>query len=233
MRSDTFLSMFRVLEGLLTQKYQGCDRHSASVVMEYINDPESEPVRTALNTCREIRNLLTHNADEDGQPLVEPSQSALDSLYQVIRYVQKPQPALMYATPVERVLRAYPNDRALDVMRRMEKHGFSHVPVMDDVRMRGVFSVRTVFSYILTGGRITEDTRVREFGDLLSMDGNRSGRYRILGVDASYLDVRSAFERNAARNDRLAVVFLTDDGTSSGTLLGMLTPWDVLNDNPV
>ena len=145
MRSDTFLSMFRVLEGLLTQKYQGCDRHSASVVMEYINDPESEPVRTALNTCREIRNLLTHNADEDGQPLVEPSQSALDSLYQVIRYVQKPQPALMYATPVERVLRAYPNDRALDVMRRMEKHGFSHVPVMDDVRMRGVFSVRTVF----------------------------------------------------------------------------------------
>ena len=70
--------MFRVLEGLLTQKYQGCDRHSASVVMEYINDPESEPVRTALNTCREIRNLLTHNADEDGQPLVEPSQSALD-----------------------------------------------------------------------------------------------------------------------------------------------------------
>ena len=46
--------MFRVLEGLLTQKYQGCDRHSASVVMEYINDPESEPVRTALDTCREI-----------------------------------------------------------------------------------------------------------------------------------------------------------------------------------
>ena len=164
---------------------------------------------------------------------MEPSKSALDSLYQVIRYVQKPQPALMYATPVERVLRAYPNDRALDVMRRMEKHGFSHVPVMDDVRMRGVFSVRTVFSYILAGGRITEDTRVREFGDLLSLDGNRSGRYRILGVDASYLDVRSAFERNAARNDRLAVVFLTDDGTPSGTLLGMLTPWDVLNDNPV
>lgn len=232
MRADTFLSMYRVLEGTLEKKYAGAVKRGSSLVMDYIADPESEPVRLRLNTCREIRNLLTHSSDADGSALVEPSQAVLDSLYEIIKYVETPQPALMYATRGDQMLRASLNDRALDVMRRMEKRGYSHVPVISGGRMAGVFSVISVFSFGLTGKDLTADTRISEFGDLLSMDGHRSGRFLVMAKDASYMDVRKEFERLSGPNDRLNAVFITATGEITGELLGILTPWDVLGEKP-
>ncbi len=232
MRANTFLNMYRVLEGLLEKKFTGEARHTSSVVMDYVQLPESEPVRQRLNVCRELRNLLTHSADENGEPLVEPSQAILDDLYEIVKYVETPQPALSYATTGDDMLRASPNDKALDVMRRMEKRGYSHAPVIQGGKLVGVFSVATVFSHALTGARLAPDTRIDAFGDLLAMDARASGRFLIMGKDASYLDVRKEFERQAERNLRLAAVFLTSTGDAAGTLLGILTPWDVLGDLP-
>jgi CBS domain-containing protein len=232
LRADTFLSMYRVLEGILDRKYAGIGRRINSVVMEYIQDAESEPVRAQLNVCREIRNLLTHNADGQGDHLVEPSQAALDSLYEVIAYVQKPQPAISYSTRGDRIMRASLNDRALEVMRRMDKHGFSHVPVISDNRIVGIFSVGAVFGHVLSGKIIEEDTRIREFGSLLKLDSHCSARYMMLDPSVTYLDVRAEFEKYADRNNRLAAVFITSTGDQDGELLGMLTPWDVMGDMP-
>lgn len=195
MRSQTFLSMFRVLEGLLEKKYAGRGRTSSSIVMDYIGDAESEPVRAQLNLCRELRNLLTHNVDRDGNPVAEPSKAMLDTLYEIIEYVESPKPALLYATRGECVLRAHRNDRAVEVMRRMDKHGFSHVPVIEKEALVGVFGMRSVFGYVLKHGGVGQDTRIGEFGSLLTMNREGSERYRIFDAGASYHQVREAFER--------------------------------------
>ena len=230
MRSQTFLSMFRVLEGLLEKKYAGRGRTSSSIVMDYIGDAESEPVRAQLNLCRELRNLLTHNVDRDGNPVAEPSKAMLDTLYEIIEYVESPKPALLYATRGECVLRAHRNDRAVEVMRRMDKHGFSHVPVIEKEALVGVFGMRSVFGYVLKHGGVGQDTRIGEFGALLTMNREGSERYRIFDAGASYHQVREAFERGGARNSRLAAVFITQNGNADEPLLGMLTPWDVLGE---
>ena len=230
MRAETFLSMYRVLEGMLDRKYAGRENGSSSVVMRYLSDPESEPVRTQLDLCRELRNLLTHNADAEGNPVCEPSKAMLDTLYQIIDYVESPKPALLYATPGERVLRAHMGDPALEVMRRMEKHGFSHVPVLEKGGISGIFSMRGVFSYVLKHGGVGEDTRVRDFGELLKMNRSGGERFLLLGADATYHEVRAAFERAGERDSRLAAVFITQNGQLDEQLLGMLTPWDVLGE---
>lgn len=232
MRAETFLSMYRVLEGILGQKYSDSDRKSSSVVMQYIQDAESEPVRQQLDVCREVRNLLTHNADSEGGPLVEPSQALIDQLYAIISYVQKPQPALMFATRADSILQAHMNDRALDIMRRMEKHGYSHAPVIEDGRIEGVFGKHTVFAHVLEGRRLDGATRIRDFGDGLSISGAKGQRYAFMGVRHSYLDARDAFEKTSGRNNRLAAIFITDTGDDTGRVLGMLTPWDVMKSVP-
>ncbi|HIU32962.1 MAG TPA: CBS domain-containing protein [Candidatus Pullichristensenella excrementigallinarum] len=227
MRAETFLQLYRVLEGLLEQKYADHRNGNSSVVMEYLGDPESLPVRGELNLCRELRNLLTHNADPEGNPVAEPSKAMLDSLYAIIDYVQKPQPALRYATPGEQVLRAHWGDPALELMRRMERNGFSHAPVIGKRGLEGVFSVRSVFLYVLERGNVGPETKVRDFGDLLALD--RPGtKYLLLPEDASYHDVRDAFEKYEEKNRRLAAVFITHSGKAGEKLLGMLTPWDIL-----
>ena len=156
----------------------------------------------------------------------------LDTLYKIIEYVESPKPALIYATPGERVLRAHPGDPALEVMRRMEKHGFSHVPVLEKGGISGIFSMRGVFSYVLKHGGVGEDTRVRDFGELLEMNRPGGERFLLLPASATYHDVRDAFERASERDSRLAAVFITENGKLDEPLMGMLTPWDVLGEKP-
>lgn len=232
MRAETFLSMYRVLEGMLGEKYPDANPKTSSVVMMYIQDPESEPVRNKLDTCREVRNLLTHNAADDGSPIVEPSQALLDSLYEIISYIEKPQSALEYATKADNILRAHPNERILDVMRRMYKNGFSHVPVIDDDRLTGVFSKSSVFRYLIEKGYIDDDARIHEMRDSIKITGQRGCRYVYLPASATYLEARAKFENMSGRNNRLAAIFITETGDENGALLGMITPWDVMKDTP-
>ena len=231
LRAQTFLQLYRVLEGLLEKKYDGETRRNSSVIMEYLADPESEPVRQELNLCREIRNLLTHNADGAGQAVVEPSKGVLDSLYAIIEYVEKPQPALNYATPAADVLCTHYGANVLELMEKMWRRGFSHVPVLNKGGISGVFSVSSVFAFLLEKGpgALNGETRVTDLGKLLKLNRAEGERYLLMGRDATYMDVRDAFERGGGRNSRLAAVFITEDGELNQPLLGMLTPWDVLD----
>lgn len=232
MRAETFLSMYRVLEGILGEKYADVNAKTSSVVMMYIQDAESEPVRKKLDLCREVRNLLTHNADENGAPLVEPSQALLDSLYEIISYVEKPSSALNYATKAENIMRAHPNDRVFDIMRRMFKQGYSHIPVTEDDMIKGIFSKSSVFRFLVENGRLTENTRIRELGASIIKTGQRGSRYIYLPPEATYIEARNTFESMSGRNNRLAAIFITSTGDENGALLGMLTPWDVMKDRP-
>ncbi|MER2143628.1 MAG: hypothetical protein ABS888_07505, partial [Eubacteriales bacterium] len=107
-RSEQFLRLYRKLEGLLEKRYSG-KKVSSSVVMEYLHDPDSAPCRADLDMCRDIRNLLTHNDDEDGQPVVEPSEGVVELLGDIVDYVQRPRLAVDYGTPGEKIMFAHPN----------------------------------------------------------------------------------------------------------------------------
>lgn len=232
LRSEEFLRRFRTLEGLLEKRYADQRVASGSVVIEYLRDPDSAPVRAELDLCREIRNLLSHNVDGSGEAVVEPSRAMLETLEGVIRHVQHPRMAIDYGTPQEKILFAHPNDPALDVMRHMQRRGYSHVPVRDRSGLVGVFSPGSLFRYIADKSfdSLHDDLRIGELKTAIEMSDDRSEKYRFMPPDATLLAVREAFENGKARNSHLSAVFITDDGTRDTPILAMLTPSDVLKD---
>ena len=230
-RSEAFLKLYRQLEGALERRYAG-QRVTSSVVAEYLRDPDSAPCRAELDLCREIRNLLTHNADGGGEAVVEPSQAMLDTLKGILDHARKPRLAIDYGTPKESILFAHPNDSALDLMRHMLRAGYSHVPVQDRDGLVGVFSPGGLFAYIAAHG-LDEAGNGLRVGDLkaaLDIADSRSEKYRFMPPDTTLAAVREAFERREARNSRLAAVFITADGTRNMPIMSMLTPWDVLKE---
>ena len=231
-RAERFLKMYRVLEGALEKRFSG-KRQGSSVVMEYLRDDDSEPFRYELNVCREIRNLLSHNADEEGEALVEPSEAVLESLQNVLDHVSAPRLAVDYGTPREKILWAHANDAAIDVMHRMSKKGFSHVPVMDKGKIIGVFSVGSVFACLERSGleALSNNTRVGQIREVLNVNEHGAEKYLFLSKDATIYQVRAAFEQRSQRNSRLSAVFITENGSQEDPLVAMLTPWDVLKDS--
>lgn len=234
MRAQEFLNRYRVLEELLSAKYSSEPRKHSSVVMEFIADAESAPCREQLDLCREIRNLITHNADCFGEVVVEPSQGVLESLDRIIEYVQRPPLALDFATPPEKILWAHMRDRVGDIMRTMEGRGFSHVPVSDGKGFCGVFSVSTVFSYVLDRRMPSEkeDLRIEDFGKLLPIECHLTERFLFVDKKTTYYDIKHEFEKTGPRCKRLAAVFITQSGAQKEPLMGIVTPWDALRYKP-
>ena len=231
-RADIFLKMYRILEGTLDKRYAG-GRQSSSVLMEYLKDDDSEPYRRELNICREIRNLLSHNADDEGEPLVEPSEAILTSLQNILDHVSAPRYAIDCGTPREKILWANANELAIDVMHRMSKNGFSHVPVMEKGKIVGIFSVGSLFSYLERRGldALDKNTRIGQIDDALKLERHGAEKYLFMPADATIYQVRAAFEARSERNSRLSAVFITEKGSPEDNLLAMLTPWDVLKDS--
>lgn len=232
MRSEIFLQKYRVLEGLLEKRYDGHKMSSSSVVMEYIRDEDSEPVRVDLDLLREIRNLLSHNAGANGAPVVEPAQEMIDRLDAIIAYVKKPRSAAHFGTPADHIYSAGRNDLIWNVMRTMQKNGYSHVPVQDQGRLIGVFSIKCAFDYLMERGMdgFPRNARISDLGDRIHLNRKSGERYMFVPADTSILSVRKAFERYTQKNSRLSVVFVTRTGAAAEPLICMLTPWDVLSD---
>jgi hypothetical protein len=230
-RSEQFLRLYRKLEGLLEKRYSG-KKVSSSVVMEYLHDPDSAPCRADLDMCRDIRNLLTHNDDEDGQPVVEPSEGVVELLGDIVDYVQRPRLAMDYGTTGEKIMFAHPNDLALDVMRHMLRMGYSHVPVRDKTGLVGVFSAGALMSYVGERGfeALKDDLRIGDLKKELSVDNEHTDKYLFFDSKTTLTTVRMAFEKPQERNRRLAVAFITEDGGQHSQVLAMLTPWDALKD---
>ncbi len=232
-RSEQFLKRYRLLEGLLERRYADERMSSGSVVIEYLRDPDSAPCRTDLDLCREIRNILTHNADNSGEAVVEPSEAMLQVLEGIIRHVQQPRMAIDCGTPQEKILFAHPNDPAINVMRHMLRMGYSHVPVRDRSGLVGVFSPGSLFGYVGDTGfdALSDSVRIGDLKQALDIGDARSEKYGFMPPDATLPAVRDAFEKHPARNSRLSAVFITEDGTRNTPILAMLTPWDVLREN--
>lgn len=232
-RAEAFLTLFRTFEGMLEKRYADRAMTSGSVVKEYLKDPDSEPLRSEIDLCREIRNILSHNTDADGEPVIVPSEGVIRRMREIIDHVNHPQMAIQYGTPAERILFANPNDLALNVMRHMLKMGYSHVPVVERNRLIGVFSSGSLMVFAAKKGlsQVRDELRIGEMKDAIDFGDERSERFMFLKDDATLLNVRDAFEKRRVRNHRLAVVFLTRDGTRHTPVQAMLTAWDVLRDD--
>ena len=107
------------------------------MVFEFAKDDDSAPVRDKLDICREIRNLLTHNPNLEGEPIVEPSEPVLRAMGEVLEYVKRPPLAIDYATKGDQVLKATLSQKVLRLMEVMDKNGYSHIPVMKEGQFCG------------------------------------------------------------------------------------------------
>lgn len=144
-----------------------------------------------------------------------------------------PRYAVDCGTPREKILWAHPNDRVMDVMHKMSKQGFSHIPVMERGKVCGIFSPGILFAYLERNGlgSLDRSARIEQIDEAMNMDRHGSERYLFMPENATIYQVRDAFEERTEPNNRLSAVFITGKGTKEEALIAMLTPWDVLKNS--
>lgn len=227
-KADLFLDTWRRLE-TLAERIVGPDEHGGSSVLRLCRDPRFAQYRERLDYCREVRNLLSHEAKVEDEYAVIPSDAMQRMLEEIVTKIEDPPRVTEVMTPVERMLTVKPGSPVLGAMRRMRAQGLSHVPVLDSARVIGIFSVETVFQAVLDGEcRVDENTTIAAFTRYLPSEGHMGQDYRFISKSATVATAESIFDRAYDRNRKLKLLLVTRDGTDSGALLGVLTPYDLL-----
>lgn len=229
-KTDQFLDAWRRLE-TAAERVVGSDSRS-NAVLRLCKDPRFSAYREQLDYCREVRNLLSHQAKVGGEYAVHPSDAVLEMLNTVLARLEAPPRVTEVMTPLEKLLTAQEQDLVLDIMRQMRSRGLSHVPVMKNDRVKGVFSVETVFQGVLDGKwPIDKNTTFREYADYLPADSHMGCDYRFIHRNTTLDNAELMFEKAGKRTRKLKLLLVTKNGGEDEPLLGVVTPFDLMGND--
>jgi CBS domain-containing protein len=225
-KTDLFLDKYRQLELLVATTYHL--RNSESPVVYLTRRPEFRDITGELEYCREVRNLLSHNPKVGDCYAVEPGDGMIALLDRVLEQVRHPRQAKHIWVPRERVYCCTLKDRVRPAMQRMQEKCYTHVPIVRNGTVTGVFSENTLLMYLLDHDtvQINDQLHFSELADYLPLNRHRAETFRFVRPDTPVTVIEDLFAEAAKKQERIGMIFVTGSGNANGRLLGIISPQD-------
>ncbi len=226
-----FLEAYRRLEALAPRVLPRDGRDvRGGVIARLCRLPMFSPYREELDCCREVRNLLTHEVHVGGSPAIIPGDGMVAFLEQMIELIENPARVKSRMTPRARLYTISSDTKVKAAMAKMQYKGLSRVPLLDEShRVRGMFSLESVFSAVSQGIAIDDTTTLTDLKEFLSLTGNTMSAYRFASPDMTLAEAEALFFHMSDRRTKLRAIIVTVDGTAEGEVVGILSPYDVLS----
>lgn len=222
-----FLDNYRRLEAAAAS-FLRVDARSG-VIPRLIRHPKMEPYRDELDCCREVRNLLTHEVKVGGAVPLIPGPGMNAFLRRVIEILENPPRVRDRMTPRERLYTVSPDFLLADALVEMEKRSLSRVPCLSGERVVGMLSVEAVFRVFLDRVTVDDTTTIAAIMPYLALDVVPSVAYRFVSPELLLEEAESLFSGAYGRNCKIRALLVTDRAAPSAPLLGIVSPYDVLD----
>ena len=227
-----FIELFRQLEAALRESCLTADgpREFNGMLMNTARrDPFIQKRFNELDLCRQLRNILSHFPMVEGRRPLVPDESLLQVMRESIHHLQHPILAKDAAIPRERLYTVSERSYLHKTVKRMGEMGYSHIPVMRGARLIGVFSMGTVFTAVSRESFPRDaQARIEDVMELIAPENHEHEAYAFVAADTPLSQVKELFQRPTDSRRKVAAAFVTRHGRGDEPLLGMLTPWDVL-----
>lgn len=192
--------------------------------------PQYKSIRSNLAFCRLLRNLLSHyDWSKAGNDLVIVTDQALRQVNNLY-YSLNPMTLMRVAIRVGQIFAPSPEDSVLAAVKVMQRNDYSYIPIVDNHRIVGVFSTKTLMRLVAENNGIdfSETLKFREIAEFTKLVDEQEAHYGFINPNTTVEDVSLKFQRSKTRKVRLDMLFITDNGRSDGTLQGMVTPVEIL-----
>ena len=229
--SEEFISLYNKLDRFMKEKLSRNDGFSHTRMITYMARQHGMFRRheSELKSLARLRNAIIHNMYPDrAETIAEPHEYVVKRYQEIINSLLEPPKALSIAVLKKDIYVTTLEDNATRVMKAMNENRYTHVPVMDNGKMFGIFSENTVFTYIAEKSTcIRENPRIKDFADFIPLEKHKSEHFIFKDRDSLICDIEELFHRELEGHRRLAVVYITENGRSDEELLGMITSWDI------
>lgn len=227
-RADEFIDLYKQLEDAAVQRYNYPTDGRAVSRLE--DRREFSHISGELSYCREVRNLLQHKPKVRGTFMVEPSGEMVELLRETLDKVKNPVRCRDLCIPFGKLYWKTPGDLVIPSVQKLRTAGYTHIPILENRRAVGVFTVNGLFSYLLEHGMdaLTNTTRFSDMGRELALEGHPSEVYVFEEMSATVDQVEAHFRAAEKKGRRVGMVFLTEHGKPTEKVQGILTAWDVV-----
>lgn len=182
-----------------------------------------------LESIRHIRNIFSHARTIGGEDIAYVSKGTMEYFTELIEEIENPPRAIQLATV--NINSASLKANVLSVMNEMETHGFSHIPIEKSGRVVGVFSENSLFQYLkkFKGMDIQRSMRIEDLKEFIRLDTHTSYYYEFVSEDTPLPVLKNMFNTRDKFRRKLAMIFVTKRGIPEENVLGIITPWDVVD----
>lgn len=219
---SSFLELYKSLEIWAVSEY---GEDGVKAIEDYHHDRK---IKNEIQYFRKVRNLLSHNPNGEGKPLIELTDefksrfellcsNLMDDISQI-------------SIPYKEIYKREMSDSVVPTIALMKEKSFSYVPVMNGKKVWGVFSESAIFNLVGDGKfeLINGETKFYSIGKYIA-EYTKKGVFDFVKGNASIDDIRKMFSDASENGRRLDVLYITSTGDQKGDLIGLITIWDISN----
>lgn len=233
--NEKFFNLYNKLDDLLRERYNIND-FGVSVIFKRINElkssiiPQDKIRGEQLDIIRNLRNSLAHIEKYNNEENFTISSSLIKTLQMEIEDIKNPLTAKDICKKIDFVLTASFEDKVMNIASLMLKNGFTHVPILENGRLFGVFSQNTIFScFVKQDGIIINDkTTIQEYKEFLPIENHETESFLFVSQDKKVDDLIHLFTQKI-NNKRLVMIFVSKNGLANEKILGIITSYDILH----
>ena len=122
------------------------------------------------------------------------------------------------------------NDTVESTIKDMVDKTYTHVPILENGIIKGVFSESSLLDIVDTesGIIIDKNTKFADILEYLKLGNHSTEEFIFISRNKNIYDVEDIFKDYFIRKKRVGCVYITESGKADESILGMLTAWDVL-----
>lgn len=194
-----------------------------SVVKRYKNE---------IDTIRRVRNLNTHQRNDKYEYVVCPNPDMNIKFRKIIDEINNP-PTIYNSNMC--IKRNYMycknlNDDINSTIKDMIEKVYTHIPIIENNILKGVFSESTLLDIINKdkGIIIDKSTQFKEIEEFLKIENHTSEEFIFISKNKNIYDIEEMFKNYFSKKKKIGCIYITENGKSTERILGMTTAWDIL-----
>lgn len=226
--ADVFIEKYKELESIARRTYNISNGESISRVLIGKFPAKGGKMRC----CAEIRNICSHEQRIAGRYPIEPDEELILFLEDMINRVKNRPRCANIATLRNDMYTRTLNDSVRDTMTVMREKNYTHVPILENERVIGIFDENSLFEFIADDKEgifeLGPETIFADIKEHLRIDNREMEIFQFHKYN-DYADVvKDIFNTAADEGKRLGMIFFTQNGRQDEALIAIVTPWDVL-----
>ena len=230
-RAQQFIQLYNQLSRYL-REHSDSDSNLPFYQLIRVVATTNSTVRRYLADLKEygdLRNAIVHNQTYPQEVIAEPTEATIAQFTRIVTSITAPKRVI---PTFQRTVRVFsPEDSLLEALNYLKNNEFSQVIVQSRVGL-SLLSIEGIALWLATVAQAEMNVANVTVGDALAHE--HPDNVLFMARNALVDDAREAFSTTLDRpHPRLLAIVITNTGKRTEQPLGVITPWDLLQDSNI